>query len=82
MADILLSPVLHRMLFLCAVLFTVVTVRRQKLLWAVPAALCTIGACLLGFAAARSPEQLLTAVLIPTAILLLSQGDKEGGGDA
>lgn len=82
MADILLSPALHLILFAGSIIFTLLAVRRQKLLWTIPAALCTICACLLGLAADRSPEQLLTAVLIPTAILLFSQGNTKGGGEA
>lgn len=81
MADLLLSPALHLVLYLCGVSFTVIAVRRNKLLWSVPAALCTIGACLLGLAAERSLEQLLIAVLVPTIIVLFSQTDKEGVGE-
>lgn len=79
MADILLSPILHLVLFICAIFFTVITVRSQKMLWAVLASVCTICACLLGLAAERSLEQLLIAVLIPTMLILLSQTGKEGG---
>lgn len=79
MADILLSPALHLVLFICAVFFTVITVRSQMMLWAVFASACTICACLLGLAAERPLEQLLVAVLVPTMIVLLSQTDKEGG---
>lgn len=82
MADILLSPILHLILFIGAVIFTVMTLRRQKLLWAVAAAVCTICACLLGLAAGRTLEQLLFAVLVPTMIILLSQTGKEGGSQA
>lgn len=81
MADFLLSPVLHLILFLCGVSFTVIAVRRHKLLWSVLAALCIIGACLLGLAAERSLEQLLIAVLVPTIIVLFSQTGKEGVGE-
>ena len=81
MAELLLSPVLHGILFLCATGFTVVAVRRQKMLWVIAAALCAIGTCLLGLAADRSLEQLLTAILIPAAIVLYAQQGKEGGGD-
>lgn len=82
MADIFLSQELRLVLFACAVLCTDLTVRRQKMLWAIPASVCTICVCLLGLAAGRSLEQLLIAVLVPTAILLLSQTDKEGGSNA
>lgn len=81
MADILLSPALHLALFICAVFFTVITVRRKQMLWGILASVCTICACLLGLAAERSLEQLLIAVLIPTMILLLSQTHKEGGSE-
>lgn len=82
MADLLLSPILHLILFLGGVFFTAMTLRRQKLLWTIPAAVCTIAACLLGLAVGRSLEQLLLAVLVPTTILLFSQTGKEGGSDA
>lgn len=82
MADILLSPILHLVLLICAVFFTAVAVSRKKILWAVLAALCTISVCLLGLAAERSLEQLLTAVLIPTAMVLCAQRGKEGGSEA
>lgn len=82
MADILLSPTLHLVLFGGAIVFTAITVRRQKLLWAIPASVCTICACLLGLAAERSLGQRLIAVLIPLVIILLSQTEKEGGSGA
>lgn len=79
MADILLSPILYMGLLTGAVAFAFPAARRQTLLWTVLSALCTIGACLLGLAAGRSLEQLLTAVLIPSAIML---ADRKGGGSA
>lgn len=81
MADLLLSTELHIVLFICTVLLTVITVRRQKMLWAILASLCTICTCLLGLAAERSLEQLLIAVLVPTVIVLLSQTSKKGGSE-
>lgn len=81
MVNILLSPVLHLMLFICAVFFTVIAVRRQKMLWTVLASLCAIGTCLLGLAADRSLEQLLMAILVPTMIVLLFQTGKEGDSE-
>lgn len=77
MADILLSPILYIVLLTGALGFAFPAARRQRLLWTMLSALCTIGVCLLGLAAGRSLEQLLTAVLIPTAILL---ADRKGGG--
>lgn len=82
MADFLLSPVLYTALCLCAVLFAVIMIRRPGLLWSILSSLSTIAACLLGLAAGRSLEQLLTAILIPTAVILLSQVDSEGSGSA
>lgn len=79
MADLLLSPALYIVLLMGAALFAFLASRRPGLGWTVPAALCTIAACLLGLAAGRSLEQLLTAVLIPTAIVL---ADRKGGGSA
>lgn len=79
MADILLSPMLHLVLFIGAVVFAAITARRQKLLWSVLAAVCAICACLLGLAANRSLEQLLLAVLMPLAVILLSQAKTKGG---
>lgn len=80
MTDLLLSPELQLVFFLCSVFFAVLTVRRQKLLWAVLSALCCVCFCLFGLAADRSLRQLLTAVLIPTMIILHAQAGKKGGG--
>lgn len=79
MADILLSPVLHLVLFICAIIFTILTVRSQKMPWAILSSVCTICVFLLGLAAERSLEQLLIAVLVPTIIVLFSQAGREGG---
>lgn len=82
MADFLLSPGLHLALFLCAILFAVFTIRQSRLMWACLASVCAICACLLGLAAGRTLEQLLIGLLVPTAIILLSQTDREGSGEA
>lgn len=78
MAEFLLSPALRAVLLTGAVFFGLLTPRRPKHPWTILSALCTIAACLLGLAAGRSLEQLLTAVLIPTAVILLT--NQEGGG--
>lgn len=77
MADFLLSPTLYSALLMGAAFFTFLAARRQKLLWDILSSLCMIGTCLLVLAAGHSLEQLLTAVLIPTAILL---ANRKGGG--
>ena len=79
MADFLLSNALHLALLSGGVFFSFLTARRPRMGFTVPAGLFTAAACLLALAAGRSPEELLTMVLIPTAVLLLAGW--KGGSD-
>lgn len=79
MVELLLSPEFHTVLIVGSVLFSILTVRRRKLLWAVFTAGCTIGFCLLRLVAGGTLEELLTAVLLPTVIVLHAQARLEGG---
>lgn len=81
MTDLLLSPELQLVFFLGSIIFAVLTVRRHKLLWAVLSAMCSACFCLFGLAAGRTLQQLLTAVLIPTMIILHAQTGRKGGGN-
>lgn len=79
MAELLLSPGLHAALLLGAVVFAFLTARRPGMHRTFLSALCAIAACLLALAAGRSPAELVTMVLLPAAVLLLSQ--RKGGSD-
>jgi hypothetical protein len=79
MVELLLSPGFHTVLVVGSLLFSVLTVRRRTLFWAVFAAGCTIGFCLLRLVAGGTLEELLTAVLLPTVIVLHAQARQERG---
>ena len=81
MAEFLLSPGLRLVLFAGAVIFTALALGRDKLLWAVLGAVCVVGLCLLGLAAGQTLEELLTAVLVPAAMVLHALGSRKGGGE-
>lgn len=81
MAELLLSPGLQLALLAGTILCTTLALKKNRLLWSVWSGICAIALCLLGLAAGQTLEALLTAVLVPTAMVLHALSGRKGGGE-
>lgn len=68
-------------LFCAAFVFSLLGGFKKKLYWAVLSALCAIAGTLTALVLGRAMEEILSVLLVLTAISLLPLAKKEGGGE-